>query len=630
MRPLVRGTAGHIDHGKTLLVKALTGIDTDRLAEEKKRGISIELGFAYLDLYSGQRLAVIDVPGHEKFVRNMLAGASGIDLVMLVVAADDGIMPQTREHLAIVDLLGITDGVIAITKADLVEGDWLAMVEEDVRRLLKGTALAGALIIPVSAKTGKGLDDLRFTLDEIVARLKERRDDAPVRLPVDRIFSMSGAGTVVTGTLWSGEIKPDQAVVVQPSGRQARVRSVQVHGSKVGTAVPGQRVALNLVGLSKDDVERGDVVTSPGFLSPSYMVDVHFKLLKGFKELKDRTRLRVHHGTKEVLGRIVFFDREILKPGDSAFAQLRLEEPIIPRYGDRLVMRSYSPIETIGGGTIIDSHPIKHRRSEKGLFERLQTLLDGDASRLIKLALYGAGLVGIFELIAKTELAESTVRATINELVESGEITLVKLDKEYAVLTEEVVEKESAAMKRVAAFHKEDPLGVGIAKQQLKAELFAKLPDKEFDFLIARLASAGRITLEGAFVADPSAKVALGAEDEALLSKIEAVLKERGVAPPDVEELGVEFKLPEKRLVGLLEHLTRSKRAVRISHEFFFACEVVAEAERLLKEHFAGKEISVSEFRQLLGTSRKYALPLLNYFDTIGMTKRQGEARVLR
>ncbi|MCL5291932.1 MAG: selenocysteine-specific translation elongation factor [Actinobacteria bacterium] len=630
LRPLVLGTAGHIDHGKTLLVKALTGIDTDRLAEEKKRGISIELGFAHLDLYSGQRLAVVDVPGHERFVRNMLAGASGIDLVLLVVAADDGVMPQTREHLAIVDLLGITEGVVAVTKSDLVDGDWLALVEEDVRNLLAETSLAGASIVAVSAKTGKGLDELRFALDEVVSEVKERRDDAPARLPVDRVFSMAGAGTVVTGTLWSGELAPDQLVLIQPSGRQARVRSIQVHGEKVGTAVAGQRVALNLVGLGKEEIERGDVVTAPAFLSPSFMIDVRFTLLRGARELKDRTRVRVHHGTKEALARIVLFDREALRPGESAFAQLRLEEPIVPRYGDRFVVRSYSPIETIGGGRVLDSHPAKHRKNEKGLFERLEVRLEGNEADLIKFVLGGAGIMSFADALKKTELTETLLKKVLRALAEGGEVIQVKLDKEYFSLASEIGEKEDAIMRRLSAFHKENPLSHGVAKQQLKADLFPKMPEREFDVLLSRLTASGRIILEGALAADPSAKVTLSAEDKALLEKIEERLKESGYSPPEVAELGGELKVEDRKLVTLLDHLAREKRAVRVSHEFYFGFESVEEAKRLLKERFADKEISVSEFRQLLGTSRKYALPLLNYFDTTGLTRRHGEARILR
>ncbi|MHB0977727.1 MAG: selenocysteine-specific translation elongation factor [Candidatus Aquicultorales bacterium] len=630
MRPLVIGTAGHIDHGKTLLVKALTGTDTDRLSEEKKRGISIELGFAYLDLYSGQRLAVVDVPGHEKFVRTMVSGASGIDLVLLVVAADDGVMPQTREHLAIVDLLGISDGLVAITKSDLVEPDWLAMVEDDVRNMLYETALRDAPIVPVSAKTGRGLDDLRFLLDEIVARVKERREEAPPRLPVDRVFSMAGSGTVVTGTLWSGELKPDQTILVQPGGKSARVRSVQVHGSKVEAAIAGQRVALNLVGLAKDEIDRGDVVTAPGFLSPSYMVDVHFRLLKGARELKDRTRLRVHHGTKEVLGRVVFFDRPVLEAGSACFAQLRLEEPIVPRYGDRLVVRSYSPIETIGGGMIVDSHPHKHRRNERGLFEMFELRLDGKPEDLIRIALAGRGLQSFANVLGATELPEAVLRQSLDGLVESGEVLPSKLDKEYYQLKKEVEAARGMVGERLRRFYKENPLAHGISKQQLKAELFRSTPDREFDLLLSGLSKEGKVALEGTLVVDPSVKVALGKEDEALLAKIERKVKEGKFSPPEVGELEAELKVPNKKLVGLLDHLARENRAVRVTHEFYFDAESVREAERLLRENFAGREISVSEFRQLIESSRKYALPLLNYFDSVGVTRRHGEARVLR
>jgi selenocysteine-specific elongation factor len=365
-KQLILGTAGHIDHGKTTLIKALTGIDTDRLEEEKKRGISIELGFANLTLPSGRHLGIVDVPGHEKFVKNMVAGATGIDIVLLVIAADDSVMPQTIEHLAIVDLLGIKHGVVALTKSDLVDEDWLPLVEDEIRAVLQKTALKDAAVIPVSGKTGMGLTELKDAIDEIAQQIVFNEDRLPFRLPVDRVFTMQGAGTVVTGTLWSGKIKLDDKVLIFPSGKEARVRNVQVHGEKSETAIAGQRVALNLVGPSKDDLNRGDVVLAPGYLSPTYMLDAQFRLLENApRDIKNRSRVRIHHGTSEVLGRIVLTDRDVLNRGETAFVQFRLEKPLVVKYGDNYVVRSYSPIQTIGGGGILDSHPAKFRTANK-------------------------------------------------------------------------------------------------------------------------------------------------------------------------------------------------------------------------------------------------------------------------
>ncbi len=403
-----------------------------------------------------------------------------------------------------------------------------------------------------------------------------------------------------------------------------------MHGEKVQVAVAGQRVALNLAGVAKNEVARGDVVTAPGFLSPSFMVDAWFRLLKDAKELKNRTRIRIHHGTKEVLGRIVFFDRDGLRPGEEAFAQLRLEEPIVPRYRDRIVARSYSPIITIGGGQIIDSHPIKHRRSDKRLFENLRIRLEGTDEEITRLSLSGMGFASFADVSRKAEISDAALERALSFLKEKGEVVVFKQDKWYFALAAEASEKEDAIARRVSSFHKENPLERGITKQRLRAELFPKMDEREFDIHLSRLSSTGRIALKGALVSDPKASVSIGEEDAALLDRIERLLASAGFSPPEVSELQAELSVDGKRMTGLLEHLAAQGKAARISHEFYFDAKAVEEAKRILKERFAGREISVSEFRQLLGTSRKYALPLLNYFDAIGLTRRHGDARILR
>ncbi|MDP2210842.1 MAG: selenocysteine-specific translation elongation factor, partial [Candidatus Aquicultor sp.] len=499
MKPLILGTAGHIDHGKTTLVKALTGIDTDRLEEEKKRGISIELGFAQFELPSGQKLAIVDVPGHERFVKNMLAGATGIDIVLLVVAADDSVMPQTEEHLAIVDLLGIKEGVIALTKADLVDEDWLPLVEEEIRGVISKTSLKDAPIVPVSGKTGMGLERLKEVIDGIARNILPRKDKAPFRLPVDRVFTMSGAGTVVTGTLWSGEIHPDDKVHVYPADKEARVRNVQVHGSKEGTAIAGQRVALNLVGLEKDDIERGDVVLAPGFLTPSFMLDGQFKLLESApKELKNRTRVRVHHGTSEVLGRIVLTDREVLKPGETAFVQLRLEQPVIPKYNDNFVIRSYSPVQTIGGGRILDSHPVKFRLAQKDDFtHRCEIFLIGESVDVIRLYLAeAAGFMTEKQLWVRSELDEESVREGLGALKGSGEVSVLTIDKSDNYILKD---KFDAHIKAFEGFlndnFKKNPLNPWMSKQLVRSQLFDWMSDKEFDAFVAAAMASGKVVV---------------------------------------------------------------------------------------------------------------------------------------
>jgi selenocysteine-specific elongation factor len=389
---LVLGTAGHIDHGKSTLVKALTGTDPDRLAEEQRRGITIELGFARLDLPSGRTLGIVDVPGHERFVRQMVAGATGIDMVLLVVAADDGVMPQTREHLAVVDLLGIGRGVVAITKADLADADWLALVADEVRGLLAETPLADAPIVPVSARTGEGLPALLEALDEVAGGTTSRRLGAAARLPVDRVFTIGGAGTVVTGTLWSGRVKRDDQLEVLPGGVVARVRSVQVHGEPVDEAVAGQRVAVNVAGVEREDIERGDVLAAPGSLTVTDRFDARFVYLGGLdgKPFASGARVHVHHGTREVLGRVLLMDEaEEIAAGESAWAQVRLEEPLAPRYEDRFIVRSYSPVYTIGGGVVLDVMPPRRTR----LTQPERELLSALAGRDIPTA--AVGLLGV-------------------------------------------------------------------------------------------------------------------------------------------------------------------------------------------------------------------------------------------
>ena len=380
---LVLGTAGHIDHGKSSLIKALTGTDPDRLKEEKDRGITIELGFARLDLPSGRSMGVVDVPGHERFVRQMVAGATGIDVVLLVVAADDGIMPQTREHLAIIDLLGIPRGVVAITKSDLAEPDWIELIAEDIRGLLKGTSIENAPIVPVSARTGAGSPELLAALDEAAAEAPSRQANLPMRLPVDRVFTIAGAGTVVTGTMWSGSAARDDAIEVYPSGKRGRVRGVQVHSASVERAHAGQRVAMNIAGLERDEVARGDVIAEPGTLTVTDRFDARLTFLGqpgDDRVFQTGTRVHVDHGTREVLGRVLLMDGDTLAPGQSGLAQLRLEEPIAPRYDDRFIIRSYSPVYTIGGGIVLDTLPPRRTHLREHERELLEALLAHDLS----------------------------------------------------------------------------------------------------------------------------------------------------------------------------------------------------------------------------------------------------------
>lgn len=385
---MIIGTAGHIDHGKTVLIKALTGVDTDRLSEEKERGISIDLGFAEFKLPSGRVAGVVDVPGHEAFIKNMLAGATGFDLVLLVVAADDGVMPQTKEHLAIIDTLGVRRGVVAITKTDLVDEDMVGLVEEDVRDLLKGTALEVSPVVEVSAVTGRGIQELLEILDKESAEVAPREVSRRWRLPIDRVFTLKGVGTVITGTLWSGVIKPEDNAVILPGGKQVRVRSVQVHNKTVPEARAGNRVAVNLPGVERAALSRGDWLASIGFLRPTGMFDADLTLLKGAPApLKNWARIRVHHGTAEVMARLVLLDRDVLQPGGRIPVELRLEKPLVVKSGDRFIVRSYSPMLTIGGGVVLESHARRRRRYDKATMELLTAIEERNTAKALELML---------------------------------------------------------------------------------------------------------------------------------------------------------------------------------------------------------------------------------------------------
>ncbi|NLC77525.1 MAG: selenocysteine-specific translation elongation factor, partial [Clostridia bacterium] len=416
MEYIIVGTAGHVDHGKTVLVNALTGVNTDRLKEERERGISIELGFAPLTLPNGQKIGLVDVPGHERFIRQMLAGVGGMDLVMLVIAADEGVMPQTQEHLDIINLLQIKKGLVVVTKKDLVEDDWLELVLEDIRETLRGSVLEESPIIPVSAVTGEGMERLKQALEQLVAETPAKSAAGKVRLPIDRVFSITGFGTVVTGTLWTGTIKVGDTLELQPEGLQVRVRTLQVHGQKVEVAKAGQRVAVNLAGIETGELSRGSTLLTPGTLVPSYRIDLQLHLLAKAPAMENRQRVRIHLGTGEVLGRVVLLDREELSPGDTAFAQLQLEEALVAEKKDRLVIRSYSPMHTIAGGLVIDPAAPRHRRFEEKVLQTLATRLEGTPAELALEALVRVGLpLAGAELAKESNLEQRELTESLNE-----------------------------------------------------------------------------------------------------------------------------------------------------------------------------------------------------------------------
>ncbi len=630
---LVLGTAGHIDHGKSALVKALTGTDPDRLAEEKERGITIELGFARLALPSGRTMGVVDVPGHEKFVRQMVAGATGIDVVLLVVAADDGVMPQTREHLAIIDLLAIERGVVAITKSDLADADWIELVREDVRHLLAGTTIEGAPIVAVSARSGEGLPELLSALDEISEQTPTRQANLPMRLPVDRVFTISGAGTVVTGTMWSGSAARDDAVEIYPSGKRGRVRSVQVHSEQVERAQAGQRVALNIAGLDRDEIQRGDIVAEPGTLTVTDRFDARVTYLGKpgeDKPFETGTRVHVDHGTREVLGRVLLVDAPALSPGQSGLAQVRLEEPLAPRYGDHFIIRSYSPVYTIGGGLVLDALPPRRTTLKPHERELLEALVAHDLSTA------STGLLAARALpmtSAEVAAALGVPRSQVADELNRASLERMKVAGETYFITAEALDATLSAIEReLLAFHDEQPKATGIATLALRDRVDRRLSPKLFDALLEVAVLRGGAVVDRGTVRHPSAAVAALADEEAAVAALGPLLASQGLAPGTVAELASAAGVAD---VGVarkaLTRLTAEGSVVRLSPELHFDAQAIEGARVKLVNHLRAhpEGATAAALRDVLGVSRKYAIPLLEYFDTQGISRREGDVRVL-
>ena len=626
MRPVVVGTAGHIDHGKTALVRRLTGIDTDRLKEERERGISIDLGFAHLTLPSGRHVAIVDVPGHERFVKNMLAGATGIDVVLLVVAADEGVMPQTREHLAIVELLGVRGGVVALTKSDLAQPDIAEMAAADVRSLLAPGPLANAPIVPVSSVTGDGIPALLDALERAVASLPERSAGSAARLPVDRVFSIEGIGTVVTGTLWSGAIRPGDALELQPAGRAVRVRQVEVHDQPVPEAVAGQRTAVALHGVSRDEAARGDwLVTSERF-RPSSVIDVRLRLLRSAdRELENRARVRVHLGASEALARVVLLEEEALPPGGMALAQLRLEEPVVAVPGDRLVLRAYSPSVTIAGATVLDAHAEKRARLDEATKRRLQAFESGTLADRVAILAAEGGAAGVRAADAALRLAVTVEEA--EEAARSARGLRVLRDGRHLVegAWSAVLQRIAESVARYGETHK---LREGIAKGELKSLLAREIEGSVFDDALESLLGAKTLALRGDKVAHPDAGPIMAPEQAKAVEELERRLGAAGYSVPEVAEL-LKGIPPALKPLELVRYLVESGRVVKVTADLLYPVERWKEMEAKIIQHLSrNPELTLAGFKELFQVSRKYSIPILEHLDRTGVTRRQGDVRV--
>ena len=635
MKHLILGTAGHIDHGKTSLVKALTGIDTDRLKEEKERGITIELGFAHLELpEAGVRFGIVDVPGHERFVRSMVAGVGGMDLVMLVIAADEGIMPQTREHLEICQLLGVKQGLVALTKIDMVDPDWLGLVSEEVRDYLAGSFLGDAPVVPVSSRTGAGLEELKSALAGLAAAVEEKKAEGPFRLPVDRVFTVTGFGTVVTGTLVAGEIAVGDEAEILPSGRACRVRGIQTHGRKEERAGAGQRVAVNLQGVEHSELVRGDIVVPRHVFRTTRSVDARLDYLPSApRELKHRAILRLHSATYEVPAQVILIDRDTLQPGDAAFVQLRLKSPVLLLPGDPFVLRAYSPQATLGGGVVLDPAPPRRRRRSEAALALLDALGGGTDADKIRLMVAESLYSGVSqeEIVLRSGLSPKKTEGALTPLLSGGELVQAVREPRIMVTRDAFAGLKELLMRETEEFLRDNPLKEGIGKEELKTRLPKRSDPRFFGPLLAALEKEGKLVADRDLVKLPGRKGAVTADQAGLQAKVEAALQSGGMEPPTVKELGDTLGGSEKEVLDHLNLLAREERAVKIKSDLFYAPEPIAAIrEKLVTRLKETGEITPGEFRELTGLSRKFMIPLLEYFDQEKVTIRVGDKRLLR
>jgi selenocysteine-specific elongation factor len=629
---VIVGTAGHIDHGKSTLVEALTGTHPDRLEEEKRRGITIDLGFAFLNL-EGVRIGLVDVPGHEKFVRNMLAGAGGIDVVLLVVAADESIKPQTREHFEICQLLGIPRGLVAITKADLVDADVLGLVKLEVEEFARGSFLSGAAVVPVSARTGVGLDALKAELLH-AARAAPKKDAARhLRLPIDRSFAMKGFGTVVTGTLVAGSVKVEDEVELYPAGGRLRVRGLHSGGKAVQRAVAGQRTAVNLAGIDHSEIERGMSLAPAGIFEPTDRVDARISVLASAKRVKNHARMHFHQGTAETIAEVILLEGEELAPGSSGLAQLRLKQKALLLPGDRFILRQFSPVVTIGGGVVVDAKAARHKARDRSALVALEILERGNQEEiLLAMAESKAGGVSAAEAIARTGWTEAEITSTARKLSESGKVRVISAAQQALVMASSRAVAECAEELRatVEKFHHENPLLPGIARHDLRSR--CGNPRVElFETSLADLVKAKTLSVAGDMVQRTGRAVALAPEEERAKELIEREFERAGLEAPSFATVLAKLPVEAQRAQKILQILLREQVLVRVTTELVLHRSAVERLRQTLSRYRKekGARLPIPVFKELTGVTRKYAIPLLEYLDRQQVTRRVGDERVI-
>jgi len=635
MKQIVLGTAGHIDHGKTALIKALTGVDTDRLKEEKERGITIELGFASLVLPSGSKMGIVDVPGHEKFVKHMVAGAWGIDLVALVVAADEGIMPQTREHLDICRLLAVKKGLVVVSKIDLVDLELVQLVGEEVRELVKGTFLEGAPVVNVSSLSGEGIPELLTTLDSLANEVQGRTSEGLFRLPIDRVFVMKGFGTVVTGTLVSGSISVGDTVQILPSlKKEGKIRGIQVHNKTVEMAKAGQRTAVNLQGIEKSLVNRGDVLVHLQTITPTYMVDAYLEHLPNSpRPLRNRIKQRFHVGTSSTLATMILLDKPELPPGEKGFVQLRFEKPVVVLPHDKFVIRGSSAIQTLGGGVVIDSHPAKHKRLAEDVLAGLMILKEGGEEEIVSHHLASSGVKGMTlrELRERVDIFPSRLSKLLKELMARGEIVTINGEEGRLVHHLKYEELREKTLSYILEFHKKYPLRPGPSKEEVKSKLPKTVESKIFNRIMRELVDSKKVLIEKDKLRLSTHRVSLRDDQKRLKNRVEGLFARGGLQSPSLKELTTNLSADESELQNVVRLLMEEGTIIKAKEDLYFHREAVeklkGELIQFLRVH---QEITTAQFKEMTKVSRKYAIPLMEYFDNSKITIRVGEKRLLR
>lgn len=626
MKNVILGTAGHIDHGKTTLIKALTGRETDNLKEEKQRGISINLGFTYFDLPSKKRVGIVDVPGHEKFIKNMLAGACGIDIVLLVIAADEGVMPQTIEHLDILNYLDVKKGIIVLTKCDLVDEEFIELVKDDVREKTKGLFIEGAPIVEVDSVSRRGLDELVQKIDEISEDIEEKKTDAPSRMSIDRVFSLKGFGTIVTGTLIEGKISVDDEMTIYPSEKKVKVRNLQVHGCDVKTAYAGQRTAINLSNIKVSEIQRGDVIAQTGSVEESMMIDVNISLVAHCKKsLKHWDRIRVFHGTKQILCRIVPLNEDEIQYGESGYAQLRLEEKIVAKKGDRFIIRSYSPMDTIGGGVIIDTAPKKHKIYDESVIEALKIKEKGELKDILEeyLKLNLSNYITLKELVSYTGEKEEYVKEGLNALIDENKVFCV--NKYYLHISHYQKLKERV-IDILTKYHKQYRLRNGILKEELRSKVDNSLKVKDMDVILNKMVEEKDIKVQDNLVSNYDFEVKFNQKQLSIKKEIEDKSRKNGLNSLMTKD---DICNKNKFYEEVLEALT-GETIQKLDDAYYIDKKVYENVKKDLLEYLnKNKEITVAQFRDITKSNRKISIVMLEHFDRNRITKRVEDKRIL-